>query len=130
MTAPLHPDLRRSLWSALLSIATSGSTLICCALPALLVAIGAGATLAGLVTAVPQLIWLSMHKTPVFVSAGVMLAMAGVMQCRARFAPCPADPRLAAACRRARRASRVVYAVSLAMFGVGLVFAYVLPAMS
>lgn len=56
MTDQLHPDLRGGLWSALLSIATSSSTLICCALPALLVAIGAGATLAGLVTAVPQLI--------------------------------------------------------------------------
>lgn len=80
MTDQLHPDLRGSLWSALLSIATSSSTLICCALPALLVAIGAGATLAGLVTAVPQLIWLSTHKALVFGSAGVMLAIAGGLQ--------------------------------------------------
>lgn len=129
MSKQLHPDLRSSLWSALLSIATSGSTLICCALPALLVTIGAGATLAGLVSAVPQLIWLSMHKALVFGGAGAMLALAGVMQYRARFAPCPADPTLAAACMRARHVSLVIYTVSLAMFSVGVIFAFLLPAM-
>ncbi|WP_341921531.1 hypothetical protein [Hydrocarboniphaga effusa] len=127
MTDQLHPDLRGSLWSALLSIATSSSTLICCALPALLVAIGAGATLAGLVSAVPQLIWLSTHKAVVFGGAGVMLAIAGGLQYRARLAPCPADARLAAACMRARRASLAVYVISLAIFGIGVFFAFVLP---
>lgn len=127
MTGQLHSDLRGSLWSALLSIATSSSTLVCCALPALLVAIGAGATLAGLVTAVPQLIWLSTHKGLVFGTAGAMLAIAGALQYRARFAPCPAEPKLAAACTRARRASLAVYVFSLAIFSLGAFFAFVLP---
>jgi len=38
---------------------TSVGTLVCCVLPAILVTIGAGAALAGLVTLLPQLIWLS-----------------------------------------------------------------------
>lgn len=123
----LDPELRGSLWSALLSIFTSSSTLICCALPALLVTIGAGATLAGLVSAVPQLVWLSAHKGLVFGLAGAMLAVAGWLQYRARFAPCPADPRLAAACTRTRRISLGVYLLSLAIYAVGLVFAFLLP---
>ncbi len=127
MTDQLHPHLRGSLWAALLSILTSSSTLICCALPALLVAIGAGAALAGLVSAVPQLVWLSAHKVLVFGIAGFMLAVAGALDFRARFAPCPADPALAAACRRARRASRVVYLTSLAIYCLGVLFAFVLP---
>jgi hypothetical protein len=126
MTA-LDPELRGSLWSALLSIFTSSSTLICCALPALLVSLGAGAALAGLVSAVPQLVWLSAHKGLVFGLAGVMLAVAGALQYRARFAPCPADPRLAAACTRTRRISLSVYLLSLAIYTVGVVFAFVLP---
>lgn len=130
MIDPLHPELRGSFWAAFVSIATSSSTLICCALPALLVALGAGATLAGLVSAVPQLVWLSTHKALVFGTAGVMLAFAGGLQYRARFAPCPADPRLAAACMRARRTSLAVYLVSLAIFGLGAFFAFLLPALS
>ena len=125
----VHPQLRGSLWTALLSVFTSSSTLICCALPALLVAIGAGATLAGLVSAVPQLIWLSAHKGLVFGAAGVLLAVAGFLQYRAASAPCPIDPQLAAACERTRRVSRWIYGASLAIYAVGVVFAFLLPLM-
>lgn len=123
----LHPELRGSLWSALLSVFTSSSTLICCALPALLVTLGAGAALAGLVSAVPQLIWLSTHKALVFGLAGFMLTLAGGLQYRARYAPCPADPGLAAACARTRRLSLVLYLLSLTIYLVGVVFAFLLP---
>lgn len=119
--------LRGSFWSALLSVFTSSSTLVCCALPALLVTLGAGATLAGLVSSFPQLVWLSAHKGLVFGLAGGMLAVAGLLQHRARFAACPADPRLAAACIRTRRISLGVYLLSLAIYAVGLVFAFLLP---
>ena len=121
---------RAGLWSALLSLFTSGSTLICCALPALLVAIGAGATLAGMVSAVPQLIWLSAHKAAVFGVAGAMLAIAGLLQHRARHAPCPLDPKLAAACTRTRRASLGVWMFSVAVYALGALFAFVLPALA
>ena len=117
-------------WFSWLSIFTSTGTLVCCALPAALVAIGAGATLAGLVGAVPQLVWLSEHKVPLFALAGAMLAAAGYFQHRARFAPCPADPRLAAECERARRVSLRVYWVSLAIFATGFFFAFVAPALA
>jgi hypothetical protein len=67
---------RRVTWITLL---TSTGTLICCALPALLVAIGAGAALAFAASAVPQLVWISEHKELVFGLASAMLiaAMAG-----------------------------------------------------
>lgn len=109
------------------SIFTSASTLLCCALPALLVALGAGAALATLVGAVPQIVWVSENKTLVFVGAGVMLAVAGYLQYRARFLPCPADPALAAACSRQRRVSNVIYFVSLAIYVVGVGFALLWP---
>jgi hypothetical protein len=123
----LDSELRGSLWTALLSIFTSSSTLVCCALPALMVTLGAGATLAGLVSAVPQLVWLSAHKALVFGLAGFALAAAGILQYRARFAPCPADPRLAAVCVRTRRLSLGAYLLSLAIYVVGVLFALVLP---
>jgi hypothetical protein len=113
--------------SALLSLLTSGSTLVCCALPAMLVALGAGAALSSLVSAVPQLVWLSLHKAEVFSVAAVMLAVAGWMQWRARTLPCPADPQLAQACGRTRVWSLRLYLLSVTIFAVGGLFAFVLP---
>jgi hypothetical protein len=78
--------IAQSKLAALLSLLTSSGTLVCCALPALLVTLGAGATLSSLVSAVPQLVRLSEHKEGVFFTATVMLAIAGYMQWR-RLAP-------------------------------------------
>jgi len=69
---------------AFLSLFTSTGTLICCALPALLVSLGAGAVMAGLIEAVPQLVWLGKHKALVFAIAGVLLAVSGAWQWHAR----------------------------------------------
>lgn len=102
----------------------STGTLLCCALPALLVTLGLGAALAGLVTAVPQLVWFSEHKGAFFLFAAAMLAAGGVMQWRARYLPCPTDPALAAACMRTRRVSLIVYGVALTIYLIGFFFAY------
>ncbi len=110
-----------------LSIFTSASTLVCCAIPALLVALGAGAALASFVGVFPQIVWVSENKTLVFVAAGMMLAVAGYLQYRARFLPCPADAALAAACARQRRVSNAIYFVSLALYIIGVGFAVVWP---
>ena len=109
------------------ALLASSATLVCCVLPAVLVAIGAGAALAGLVTAVPQLIWLSEHKPWVFGIAGALLVASGVALWVARRTPCPADPQLAGSCQRLHRISVVIYAVALISFGVGTTFAFVLP---
>jgi glycerol kinase len=113
-----------------LTLFASGGTLICCALPALLVALGAGATLASLATHIPALVWVSEHKNLVFALAGSMLVAAGFMQWRARRLPCPADPALARACTQARTVSRAVYFFAVAVFALGGLFAYVLPALN
>ncbi|MSQ21400.1 MAG: hypothetical protein EXR39_18125 [Betaproteobacteria bacterium] len=119
--------LGQSRLVAVLSLFTSGGTLLCCALPAMLVTVGAGAALSSLVSTVPQLIWLSEHKEAIFLSAGAMLAIAGLLQWRARSLPCPIDPVLAAACTRTRVFSFRVYVLLLALFLVGGFFAFVAP---
>jgi hypothetical protein len=111
----------------ILSLFTSGSTLICCALPATLVAIGSAATLTALVGNFPQLIWISEHKPLVFGLAGAMLAIAGYLQWQARNAPCPADPVLAAVCTKTRKNALLIYWLSVAIFCVGAFFAFVAP---
>lgn len=123
----LDGGLKAGLGAAGLSLLASSSTLLCCALPALLVAVGAGAALAGLVSAAPWLVWLSAHKTMTFGTAAVLLLLAGAMLWQARRLPCPADARLAAACARLRKLSWAIYGLSLVLYLLGLLFAFVLP---
>jgi hypothetical protein len=118
---------RSSFFTSLLSLFASSSTLICCALPALLVALGAGAALSGLVGAFPQIVWLSEHKVGLFIFAGLMLAASGALQWVNRNAPCPIDPALRNACLRTRKTSTRVYWVSVAIYAVGGWFAFVMP---
>lgn len=105
----------------------SFSTLLCCALPALLVGLGMGATFASLLSVFPQLVWVSEHKVAVFIVTGILLATSFVLRYRARNEPCPIDPKLAAACTRSRRISGVIFYVSVAIYLVGGFFAFVLP---
>ena len=121
------PPFARNAALAAGALLASSATLVCCVLPAVLVAIGAGAVLAGLVAAVPQLIWLSEHKALVFTIAGGLLGISGIALWAARRAPCPADPALASSCQRLRRISAGIYAVALASFLLAATFAFVLP---
>jgi hypothetical protein len=109
---------------AWLSLFTSLGTLLCCALPALLVALGMGAVVAGLASDVPGLVWLSERKPLTFGTAAVMLLLAGTAQWRARNRPCPLDPAQARACASARRWSFIVYVASVAIFIIGSGFAF------
>ena len=119
----------RNVALALGALTASSTTLVCCVLPAVFVAFGAGAALAGLVSAVPQLIWLSEHKVVVFLTASVFLALGGFFLWRARRLPCPVDPVLARSCMRLRKVSAVLYAVAVAVFAVAVTFAFILPAL-
>jgi hypothetical protein len=107
-----------------LALFGSAGTLVCCALPALLVSLGMGAAVAGLVTAVPQLTWLSDHKTWVFAGSGGLILLSAALQWRARNAPCPADARQAAACRRLRTLSWSILAIAALAWSVGFFFAF------
>jgi hypothetical protein len=119
----------RNVGVAFGTLLASTTTLVCCVLPAVLVSVGAGAVMVGLVSAFPQLVWLSEHKALVFGIAGALLAASGAMIWRARSLPCPIDPAAARSCTRLRRISAWLYGVSLAAFAGGAVFAFVLPAL-
>ena len=108
-----------------LTLFTSLGTLLCCALPALLVSLGLGAVLAGLVSAAPWLIWLSKYKIILFAVAGVLLAVAGGSIWYARRLPCPLDPKQANTCQRLRKWSVSLWLLSLVIFAVGFYFAFV-----
>ena len=109
------------------ALLASASTLVCCVVPAIMVSVGAGAALVGLISAVPQLVWLSERKSIVFGGALAVLFISGFVLWRARRLPCPVDPAAARSCLRLRRASAVLYTLAVAAFAIGALFAFVIP---
>ncbi|MFP4098610.1 MAG: hypothetical protein ACLFP8_08035 [Alphaproteobacteria bacterium] len=107
-----------------LSLFTSLGTLLCCALPAFLVTLGMGATLAGLVASAPWLTVITEHKAVIFTIAGLLLLLATYMQWRARLAPCPADPVKAKACARLHAISWIMLGSSIVIYVTGFFFAF------
>jgi mercuric ion transport protein len=77
----LTPE-RRAKRAALLnyfSLFSSFGTLICCALPSILVLLGLGTTVASLLSAAPWLVSLSRHKAWTFSIAGTLIAASFAM---------------------------------------------------
>jgi mercuric ion transport protein len=113
-----------------LSLFTSFGTLLCCALPSLLVLLGLGATVASFLSAVPWLVTLSHHKNWVFVISGLMIGanflyVYGISpKLRAQGQACAADA--ADACNTASRVSRIVLWVSGGLYCAGVFSAYLL----
>lgn len=105
----------------------SVTTIFCCFLPALFVALGAGAAFASLLGAFPQLVWLSEHKLLVFGLGALLIASAGVFQWRSRYTACPVDPKLAEGCGTARNWSKRAFLVAVSIYSLGFFFAFVLP---
>jgi hypothetical protein len=120
-------SLQHSLGASAGALLTSSATLVCCVLPAVLVSLGAGATLASLVTAIPQLIWLSEHKVAVFGIAGLMLLGSGMLLWNARRLPCPVERRAALACARVRKMSLGLFSIAILAYVTGVIFAFLLP---
>ncbi len=106
-----------------LTLFTTTGTLICCALPILLVTLGLGAAVASLTSNFPILITLSQHKAWVFAFSGLMLALSGWLLYRPG-RRCPSDPRLGELCSRSQRWNRRIYWVSVTIWAVGFTAAY------
>lgn len=123
-----QPDARRRVFGVL-SLFTSLGTLVCCALPSLLVLLGLGATVASFLSAAPWLVTLSRHKHWVFAASGSLI----VLNCLYVYALAPSLRGAgegcngnAGGCRTVDRISRGVLWLSAMIYLVGLFTAYFL----
>ena len=112
---------------AIISLFASSSTLICCALPALFVFIGAGASFASLVNIFPQLIIISQYKIQISIGTLIILLIAGVLIKKSDSLPCPIDPKLRNICLKTRKKSKAMYYISVIIFLSASFFTYLLP---
>ena len=108
-----------------LTLFTSTGTLVCCALPIMLVTLGLGSAVVGLTGAFPWLVTLSRHKAWVFAVSALLLAIGGWMLYR-QGRSCPTDPKLGRLCGRLDRWNRRIYWTSVAIWGIGFFAAYLL----
>ena len=123
-------ETKTSYIGSLISLFASSSTLICCAIPALLVSLGAGGTLASLVAVFPKIVWISEHKEAIFLLSASLMFIGGLLQWRNRSAPCPIDPKQRDACLKTRKISQRIYLVSLGLLIIGGWFAFIQPMFS
>ena len=112
------------------SLFTSAGTLICCALPALLVLLGLGATVASVLSVAPWLVTLSQRKVWVFTGAGILIALNFAYvyglapRLRGTRDVCARDELGQTPCAPADRMARILLWVSAALYGVGFFSAY------
>lgn len=122
--------VRESRFPSYLALFASLGTLLCCALPSLLVLLGFGATVASFLSAVPWLVSLSRHKGLVFGVAALLIATNFyyvyrlVPRLLAGRGACPPEDQ--EACAAASRVSRVVLWLSAAVYSIGFFVAFLL----
>ncbi len=117
----------KSDFTAILSLFTSFSTLLCCALPALLVALGFGAVIAGLVSNLPFLVTLTKYREwTLFFTTAIIGFNFWIVYKRTRAnttctVPVNGDE---TACETASRWNKIVLWISFAFLLIGVFMTY------
>ena len=120
---------KQSIWLQTLfpslSLFTSFGTLICCALPALLVTLGMGASLSSVISFFPWITIISDFKLIIFVISGSLIFLALIFQLRTKYFPFPADLEKAKLCQNLRKISWILLYLSLLLYFFGFFFAFI-----
>lgn len=119
----VRAEMHRETSISWVTLFTSTSTLVCCALPIALVSLGMGASVAAMTSSFPFLIFLSQHKEWVFVLSGVMLALSAWLIYGAG-QNCPSDPELARICDLSKKWNKRIYWSSVIIWGTGFFAAF------
>lgn len=110
-----------------LTLFAATATLICCALPLVLVTLGFGASVAALTNSAPFLISLSEQKEWIFAGSGALLLLSAWLVHRPA-QPCSSDAQLQRLCNRTRTWNGRIFWASVVTWGIGFFAAYlVLP---
>jgi mercuric ion transport protein len=120
---------KRSALLSYFSLFTALSTLLCCALPSLLVLLGLGASVASLLSSMPWLVILSRHKPWTFSISGMLIVLSFVnlyyiAPWLSRDPTC--DPGQPSACRNASRLSTALLWIATGIYAIGFFVAYAL----
>ena len=115
----------RQFFLSTLSLFTSFGTLVCCALPALLVTLGMGASLISILGIFPWITVISERKEIVFIISGIFLSLGFVNQYVNNISSsCPTDENEARICKNLKKVNWIILFFSSTLYIVGLFFAF------
>jgi len=123
MPVDMNTETKSQITVSWLTLFASTGTLICCAVPIVLVTVGLGATVAAMTSNFPIIMSLSQQKAWVFGVSALLLVTSGWLLYRS-FRSCPADPAEARSCKRVHNMNRRVLRLSAAIWSVGFFAAY------
>lgn len=117
-------NLKHDIFS-ILSLFTSFSTLICCALPILLIILGAGAVVASSLSAFPFLITLSKNKHWMFLFAFILIGINFYLLYGKKKKTCPVSfDSLKTPCGIASHWNKIILWISVILLLIGFFVAY------
>jgi hypothetical protein len=115
----------QSTWAGFLALFTSTGTLLCCALPSALAAVAGGSAVVSFVSTFPWVVSLSRHKEWIFLGAGVMILISGLLTYRPK-GKVACSITGGEGCAVAGRWTKVMFWASAGIYAVGVFFAYAL----
>ena len=104
---------------------TSISTIICCALPIILVMLGMGAVFANLTANFHFIIWLAGKSLYLFIIAIIFLLIGGYF-IFLKAETCPADKKLADICQKTKKFNKIIWFFSVIILLISFFFKYIL----
>jgi FtsH-binding integral membrane protein len=108
-----------------LTLFVTSGTLLCCALPILLVSLGFGAVVASLNYNIPGLLFLAEHKYWTISLSGLLLLLLAWIIWRPNQV-CPAEPELAAQCQKVKYVNQSIFWLSVGVWLIGVFFSVLL----
>ena len=112
-------------WFRWLTLFTTSGTLLCCALPILLVSLGLGSVVASINYNIPGMFWLAQHKYWTLGLSAVMLGFLAWMIWRPNQS-CPTDPELARYCETSKKWNKRIFWLSIIIWSTGFFFSTLL----
>jgi hypothetical protein len=109
------------------SLFGSLASLLCCALPVTLVALGMGATFASLTSVFPQVLWITKYKETLFALTGLLLIISHILKKQSEKRECPLDFKQREICQSSKWATSKIYWFSVVIYIIGLLFSYIIP---
>jgi len=117
--------IRVKLYLRWITLFVASGTLLCCALPILLVTLGFGAVVASLHYHIPGLIFLAEHKSwTLTIAALILMVLAWVIWRPNQH--CPAEPVLAALCKKSTLWNKRIFWLSSMIWFIGFFTSYLL----
>jgi mercuric ion transport protein len=104
---------------------TSISTILCCALPIILVTLGMGAVFASLTASFPFITWLAERSIYLFAIATILLLVGGYF-IFIKPQTCPSDKKLAEICNKTKKFNKIIWWVSVIILAISFFFKYIL----